>query len=74
VSREVEFEVVLRGYDRAEVDAVVQRVEEALNSDSAEVRASVRQELRGLSFSVRLRGYDRPQVDSYIREASSQLM
>lgn len=70
---EVEFDIVIRGYDRAEVDQVVQRLEEALNCDSAEVRASLRQELRHLSFTVRLRGYDRRQVDSYIREASSQL-
>ncbi len=70
---EVEFEVVLRGYDRTEVDGAIQLIEEALDSDSDEERASVRQELRDLKFTVRFRGYDRAQVDSYLREASSQL-
>jgi DivIVA domain-containing protein len=73
VQIEVEFDIVIRGYDRAEVDQVVQRVEDALNSDSAEVRASVRQDLHHLSFTVAFAATDRRPVDSYIREASSQL-
>jgi DivIVA domain-containing protein len=73
VTVEMEFDVVLRGYDRAEVEAAVQLVAAALGSDSAEQRAAARQELRDLRFSLRLRGYDRAQVDSFIRKASSQL-
>src|SRR4051794_40452384 len=70
---EVNFLVVLRGYDRAKVDAVVRRVDDALESDSPEVRASARDLLRDCAFPVNLRGYDRAQVDEYLRQATSRL-
>ena len=67
------FAVVLRGYDRAEVDGVVLRVNDALKSDNLEARASAKEELRDQAFPVRLRGYDRAQVDEYLRQAALQL-
>jgi DivIVA domain-containing protein len=69
----VSFAVVLRGYDRTEVDLMVRRVNEALASDDLAVRASVSKELRECAFPVRLRGYDRIQVDEYLRHAASRL-
>jgi DivIVA domain-containing protein len=69
----VSFTVVLRGYDRDEVDAVMQHVNAALESDNPEVRASVRQELRDLALSVHFRGFDRKQVDEYLHQVTSQL-
>lgn len=67
------FTVVLRGYDIAEVDAMVQRLEEALASPSASLRASVRAELNQPAFRLRLRGYDRVQVDEYLRRFIDRL-
>ncbi len=67
------FIIVLRGYDPAEVDAAVRRVQQALMSVSPEVRASVRDELRRSVFRVRIRGYDRGEVDEYVRRATDDL-
>jgi DivIVA domain-containing protein len=70
---DVDFTVVLRGYDIAEVDAVVQRAHEALASDSPAMRTSAREELRQIAFRVRFHGYDRMQVDEYLRRAAALL-
>jgi DivIVA domain-containing protein len=70
---DVDFTVVLRGYDIATVDAVVQRAHEVLASDSPAVRASARAELEHTAFRVRFRGYDRMQVDEYLRQAAAHL-
>jgi DivIVA domain-containing protein len=69
----VEFDVVLRGYDRAAVDDLVRRVIEALESDDPAVRASVRRELETSAISVRFRGYDRTQVDRFFRSIAPDL-
>jgi hypothetical protein len=68
---DVDFIVVLRGYDIAAVDGIVQRTHDALASDSPAVRASAREELREIAFRVRLRGCDRMQVDEYLRRAAA---
>ena len=70
---DMDFTVALRGYDPAEVDAVVRRVHEALASDDPAVRASARAELAHTTFRVRLRGYDRRQVDEYLHRMQTQL-
>lgn len=70
---EVDFTVVLRGYDTAEVDVLVHRVEQALVSNDPQVRAAAQNELRGATFRVRLHGYDRAQVDQYLRLAVDAL-
>jgi len=67
------FAVVLRGYDPADVDAVVERIRAALASPNAADRAAVREELNHCSFGVRMRGYDRVQVDEYLLRAIDQL-
>jgi DivIVA domain-containing protein len=67
------FTVVLRGYDSAEVDAMLDRIRTALASADPAMRASVRTELNDPAFSVRLRGYDRHQVDDYVRRAIDRL-
>jgi DivIVA domain-containing protein len=73
VATYVDFTVVLRGYDRAEVDSLVERVHDATASDSPTTRASAREELRRSVLRVRLRGYDRAQVDDYLRLMAEQL-
>lgn len=67
------FAVVLRGYDTAEVDAMLKRIKTALASADPAVRASVRTELDHPAFRIRVRGYDRIEVDDYLRKAVDRL-
>jgi DivIVA domain-containing protein len=67
------FTVVLRGYDTAEVDAMLGRIQSALASPDPRKRASVRAEVEHSVFRVRLRGYDRTEVDGYLRKAIDRL-
>lgn len=60
-----DFTVVLRGYDRIEVDKALGRAEAALTSGSESLRAASLDEL-GKGFTVVLRGYDRGQVDNTV--------
>jgi DivIVA domain-containing protein len=62
-----DFTVVVRGYDRAEVDAVVDRMTSALTSNDPSRKAALGRELRETRFTIRLRGYDRAQVDDFLR-------
>jgi DivIVA domain-containing protein len=68
------FTVVVRGYDRAQVDAVLERVRAALASTDPAARAAVREELGRTAFQVRLRGYDRMEVDDYLRRITDRLL
>jgi DivIVA domain-containing protein len=74
VPMELGFAVVLRGYDRLAVDALVARVAEALESDDGVLRVRVRAELDNVELPVSLRGYDRAQVDAFLRRAWAQLV
>jgi hypothetical protein len=67
------FSVVLRGYDRAAVDALVQRANDALGGTDAAVRAAVRTALRSPAIPVVLRGYDRHEVDAHLQRLASRL-
>ncbi|GIG93389.1 hypothetical protein [Plantactinospora endophytica] len=58
--------VVLRGYDRGEVQELTRRAVHALASDSPAERAAVAEELRRPVLTVRLRGYDREQVERHL--------
>ncbi|MEU8821303.1 hypothetical protein [Actinoplanes sp. NPDC048796] len=58
-----DFVVVLRGYNRVEVDQVVALAEEALASDNSVSRAAARTAISEAKFSMVLRGYDRSEVD-----------
>lgn len=67
------FTVVLRGYDIAEVEEMVERVRQALASTDRALRAAVRSELDHRTFRSRFRGYDRIEVDEYFRRAIDRL-
>jgi DivIVA domain-containing protein len=67
------FTIVLRGYDRGEVDAMVERIRSALASSSHALRSSLRSELTRPAFRVTFRGYDRFEVDDYLRQAIDRL-
>jgi DivIVA domain-containing protein len=58
----VEFEVVLRGFDRFTVDALVQAVEAAAG-DQRQIAAAIKEVT---PLPVVMRGYDRAQVDAWL--------
>jgi DivIVA domain-containing protein len=67
------FTVVLRGYDMARVDALLERIRTASASTDGALRASVREELNHRALPVRMRGYDRMEVDDYLRRVIDRL-
>lgn len=67
------FVVVLRGYDRAQVDAAVRVAHDALLSGDSATCAEAATDLAGITFAVRLRGYDRNQVDDYLQRMGAAL-
>jgi DivIVA domain-containing protein len=67
------FTVVLRGYDRASVDDLVERAEAAAASGDPARRAALRAEVGGARPTVVLRGYDRAEVDERLRRLADQL-
>lgn len=65
----MQLPVVMRGYDRAQVDALLQSISQALNGGppmSAD-------EVREARFDVVLRGYDPRAVDELVRECIIEL-
>ncbi|PRX22165.1 DivIVA domain-containing protein [Actinoplanes italicus] len=69
-----DFTVVLRGYDRQQVDELLGRGFDALGEDSGPARrAAARDALRAASFDVTLRGYDRMQVDKTVEKLLREL-
>lgn len=63
------FPVVLRGYDRVQVDELLTRVEVALRDRSGLTADDV----RSTRFAVVLRGYDQRLVDETLRECIREL-
>jgi DivIVA domain-containing protein len=61
--------VVLRGYDRNQVDALLKRISQALDGGPP-VSAD---EVRGTRFDVVLRGYEHRAVDELLRECIREL-
>ncbi len=66
MAEEVGFATVLRGYDRAQVDTMVERVRTGLDNPDPGVRGQLAELLRRPGFAIVLRGYDRRQVDAYL--------
>jgi DivIVA domain-containing protein len=64
-----DFVVVLRGYDRVQVDAALAEASKLRDSGQTE---AARQLLSGKRFDVRLRGYDRGQVDAHLEALARQ--
>jgi DivIVA domain-containing protein len=64
------FEIVMRGYHRAQVDEFLDNVDQAaaLASGDAALRASVGQLLRSASFGRQPRGYAPAEVDQAIEQ------
>lgn len=64
------FEIVMRGYHRAQVDEFLDNVDQAvaLASGDAALRASVGQLLRSASFRRQMLGYAPAEVDQAIEQ------
>lgn len=62
------FTVVLRGYDRDQVEQLLARADAALASNDEAVRASARELLERARLTFVLRGYDTNEVDDAVRE------
>jgi DivIVA domain-containing protein len=69
------FPVVLRGYERAQVDALLVRINGTLGrgSGKAPVEPVTADEVRGTRFDVVLRGYDQRAVDEMLQENIREL-
>jgi len=70
---EAAFDVVLRGYDRDQVDQLLDQAEQARASDRWYMRKPALDALRSANFQRRPLGYDRDQVDRFIEELIRQL-
>lgn len=69
------FPVVLRGYERAQVDALVARIDGTLGRGNGKDSAApiTADEVRGTRFDVVLRGYDQRSVDEELQENIREL-
>ena len=63
----------LRGYDMAQVDAVLEQADDALASGSEVLRATARKLIENVQFKQRFRGYARHEVDRAVQERLQQL-
>jgi DivIVA domain-containing protein len=70
---DIEFSMVLRGYDPAEVDKLIHLANQALASPDPAQRADVERKLRQLNLPISLRGYDRTQVFKRLATLADQL-
>ncbi len=67
------FTVVLRGYDRDQVDRLLDEVDAALASSDEALQASARELLRSPDLTVVLRGYARDEVENAVKDRLNRL-
>jgi DivIVA domain-containing protein len=70
---DLQFMIVLRGYDPAEVDELIQQANRALALTDPVARSAVERKLRQPQLRTRMRGYDRSQVDARLANLADQL-
>jgi hypothetical protein len=70
---DVEFTIVLRGYDIDQVNDLIRRANRVLGSPGPAARAKMQGELRHPDLRTRMRGYDRSQVDKRLATLADQL-
>ncbi|MEU4161052.1 DivIVA domain-containing protein [Actinoplanes sp. NPDC026670] len=69
-----DFTIVLRGYHRTQVDAVLGQAIASLEAVGDRVQQAVaREALRTAEFDMALRGYDRDQVDRHVQRLLTAL-
>jgi DivIVA domain-containing protein len=62
------FPVALRGYNRTQVDALIQRIAATAEGGSPQTPAVTAAEVRSSRFDLSVRGYDRRAVDEALHE------
>ncbi|MET3425234.1 hypothetical protein BJ973_004446 [Actinoplanes tereljensis] len=67
-----DFLTVLRGYEKRQVDTLINSADAALTGDAAQ-RAVAREALRTAKFEIALRGYDRLEVDKAVQALLREL-
>jgi DivIVA domain-containing protein len=70
---DVDFTVVLRGYEPAPVDELIRLGRQALDSADPALREQAKAQIDQASIAVALRGYDRGQVDAHLAELAARL-
>jgi DivIVA domain-containing protein len=70
---DVEFTIVLRGYDMDQVNDLIRRANRMLGSPDPAARGEMQGELRHPGLRTRMRGYDRSQVDQWLARLADQL-
>jgi len=70
---DVNFMIVLRGYDIDQVNDLIQRANRASGSPDPAARAEMARELRHPELRTRIRGYDRAQVGQRLAMLADQL-
>jgi hypothetical protein len=70
---DVDFTIVLRGYDINQVNGLIRRANRLLGSPDPAARAEMQSELRHPDLRTRMRGYDRSQVDQRLVTLADQL-
>jgi DivIVA domain-containing protein len=70
---DIQFTIVLRGYDPADVDELIRQATRALMSTDPAGRSGVERTLRKPQLRTRLRGYNRSQVDARLAILADQL-
>lgn len=68
-----EFDVVLRGYDRHQVHALMEQVDKTLDGTANERERITPDIIRATTLGVVLRGYDRHQVDAALLDIIERL-
>ncbi len=63
----------MRGYDRAQVDQLLARAEQAAASGDAGLRAAACHQLQTARLRDRLRGYSRVQVNEKVEQLAGEL-
>jgi DivIVA domain-containing protein len=69
----LDFSIVIRGYDRAQVDALVAQVEGTLGREPLTGAPIDLKRFRWVEFDVVVRGYDRFEVDGMMRRYRREL-
>lgn len=68
-----DFRVKMQGYDRSQVDRLVERIQRTLSGAAVRDPVSVVELQYYVYFDVRVRGYDRRRVHEYIDVAIAAL-
>jgi hypothetical protein len=63
---DIDFGAELRGYDKDQMNAVLARAVNAVESTSQAERSAMAAELTGIQFRLAMRGYIRERVDAHV--------